>query len=122
MMGMIKGFKWVRPLILERWVDGDTAKALIDRGDGDFYRPKKGIRLVRADGKRYDAPELKEEPVLAAQAMDAALRLCPLGVPFVSTSHELDVYGRPVCSITMADGRDLATMLTELGLVKTVKR
>lgn len=119
-MASIKGFKWVRPIQIERWVDGDTFIGLIDRGDGDFYRPKKGIRLMYHTGFRWDAPEVKTDPQRAAEARDAAAKLCPVGQWFVSTSHELDVYGRPLCSIRLSEGGDgdLAATLAWMGHAK----
>lgn len=118
---MIKGFKWVRPLRIEKWKDGDTAEVLIDRGDGEFYRPLKGIRIVYANGKRFDAPE-KEDLVRYVMAKDAAERLCPFGCVYESVSHALqkgvDVYGRPLISIKLDDGRDFATAMAEMGHVK----
>lgn len=115
---MIKGFKWIRPVLIERWKDADTCAGLIDRGDGDLYRPVKGIRLVRSDGRRYDAPENKDEPTRAALAHYAVEQLCPQGTVLVGTSHTLDVYGRPLMSLELADKRDLATVLESLGHVK----
>lgn len=117
-MSSIKGFKWIRPFLPERWVDGDTAIGMFDRGDGDFYRPLKGIRLLYATGDRWDAPEMKAEPLRATQARDCAAMLCPVGVWVVSTSHTLDVYGRPLCSLQLAPGKDLALEMFIRGFSK----
>ena len=114
---VIKGFLWVRPFMPERWVDGDTVHGLIDRGDGDLYRPIKGLRALFADGSRFDTPEKAERDRCEA-ARISALQLMPPGVPVVSTSHELDVYGRPLCSFQLPDGRDFATVMAEMGHLK----
>lgn len=117
---MIKGFKWGRPFLPERYGDGDTIYGLLDRGEGSLYRPKPGIRLVLGDGGKYDAPEVRKEPERARAATEALMALLPLGVPVPSLSHRLDPdsFGRPLCSIMLADGRDLATVLVEMGHVK----
>lgn len=115
---MIKGFKWIRPATIERWVDGDTVYLLIDRGDGDYYRPVKGVRLLLAYGGKYDAPERRAEPLRAEAATRDAARLAPPGSVVVSTSHMLDVYGRPLCSLRTLDGVEIADELVTLGHVK----
>lgn len=118
MAAMIKGFKWVRPFTIERWVDGDTVIGLIDRGDGDYYRPAKGIRLLRRDGTKFDAPEMHQDPERAIAARQAAAALAGQGEVVISTSHMLDVYGRPLCSLALLDGRDIATELIAQGHLK----
>jgi endonuclease YncB( thermonuclease family) len=118
---VIKGFKWVRPFMPEAWVDGDTCHGLIDRGDGDLYRPEKGIRIVHATGKVFDAPEMKLEPFRAQAALADALILAAVGIPLVSTCHKrADVYGRPVASLQLKDGRDFADVMVSLGHIKLV--
>lgn len=119
---MIEGFKWVRPFMPERWIDGDTCEGVLDRGDRDYYRPKGGIRLLYGDGSKFDAPEKNkaDQHDRAMLAWAQVKILVPEGTPVVTTCHRLDPdsFGRPLCSIKLADGRDLAVVMASLGHTK----
>ncbi len=112
---------WRLPFLIERWVDGDTVMGEIDFGWGFMWMPPKGLRLLLADGSTYDAPERRKPTTEQGMAAaDAARALAPSGTWVMITSHYVDPddFGRPLCSIELDDGADLAGALVMLGHVK----
>jgi len=112
---------WRLPFLIEHWVDGDTAHGTIDMGWRWRWTPPKGIRLLCADGSSYDAPELRGATLaLAQQAKVWVNVLAPAGSWVMITSHRVDPddFGRPLCSIEMSDGQDLAAAMIGAGYVK----
>lgn len=93
----------------------------MDKGWGNLWTPRRGLRLLVADGSKYDAPERKGESLPRGnQALARAAQLAPAGAWYMALSHYLDPddFGRPLCSIELEDGRDLATILIAEGHVK----
>ena len=113
---------WRLPWQITSWIDGDTCHGTMDSGWGHMWTPKKGLRLGTFTGARFDAPEMRktEQKARALLARSAAERLAPPGEWFMVTSHRVDPddFARPLCSIELPDGRDLATVLTEEGHTK----
>lgn len=107
-------------------VDGDTMHTLLDIGWGVILRPRtkrKGgggtVRVVYPDGRPFDAPE--DETELGKTALDLVKRFVLPGQKLEVVSHGLDDWGRTLGAVTWANGRDWATSLAELGLVKPPK-
>lgn len=107
--------------LISAWIDGDTAHGTIDRGWGDRWTPPRGLRLVKIDGVKFDAPEMHVEPERAQAAWKRAKELAPEGNWYyiVSYHYDPDSFGRPLCSIELPftpaagvlHGTDLATQL-----------
>lgn len=104
-------------------VDGDTVHTLLDIGWGIILRPRtrrKGgggtVRVVFPDGSPFDAPE--DETELGKTAVDLVRRFVRPGDELAIISHGLDDWGRTLGSVTWTNGRDWATSLAELGLIK----
>lgn len=95
------------------WHDGDTFNALVSRGEHDY-----GLMHIRTAG--YNAPELKTgQP--GADATTFARSLVETGeivyldsIAFVPADEE-DDFGRMLGFVTLADGRDLATVMIDSG-------
>lgn len=95
--------------------DGDTFNALIDRGEGDLL-----LTHVRPAG--YNAPEVYGDTKPAGEAAAAYVRtLVDTGAmvtidsaQFVD-SHEEDDFGRVLGAVTLADGRDLCSLMIDSG-------
>lgn len=113
---------WRLPWLITAWIDGDTCHGTMDEGWGRSWTPRRGLRLLQADGSKYDAPEMTkpEQRERAQMARLRALALAPIGQWFMVTSHYLDPddFGRPLCSVELADGRDLAGVLIREGHTK----
>lgn len=113
---------WCVPFMPRLWVDGDTVHGTLDIGWGHLWVPKKGLRLLRGGpDDKYDAPERRGITLARAHAArQRAQELCPPGRWHQVTSHYVDPddFARPLCSIELLDGRDLATVLIEEGHVK----
>lgn len=95
-----------------RVIDGDSLVSDLDLGWGVWQRQ----RTVRV--AHMNAPELhvsgKSNPAgVAARAF--AEQLLTVGSVVQLVSHSLDKYGRALCSVTLADGRDFATCLIVAG-------
>jgi endonuclease YncB( thermonuclease family) len=104
-------------------VDGDTVHTMLDIGWGIVLRPRIGklggggtIRIMFPDGTPFDAPERGTPQGKVAQ--DLARRFVLPGQRLEVVSHGLDDWSRTLGSVTWANGRDWATSLAELGLVK----
>jgi endonuclease YncB( thermonuclease family) len=112
---------WRLPFLITRWVDGDTCHGTVDMGWGHLWTPPKGLRLLHADGSKYDAPERKGATLaFANQARTWAAVLAPAGGTYMVTSHYVDPddFGRILCSIETAAGQDLAAEMVKAGYVK----
>jgi endonuclease YncB( thermonuclease family) len=112
---------WKVPAVVERVIDGDTFKALIDVGWGIFHRPKKGIRVLAAGGDPFDTPE-RNDPAAYAAANAYARLLLPVGGEVLIASYrittDVDDFGRTLAAVTLPDGRDYAAVMTAAGHVK----
>lgn len=117
----LMGRTWSVPFMPSTWVDGDTVHGTLDTGWGHVWTPKKGVRLLFADGTSFDAIERKGATLaLSRIARARATELCPPGRWHQVVSHYVDPddFARPLCSITLLDGRDLARVLTDEGYAK----
>lgn len=94
----------------------------MDKGWGHLWAPRGGLRLLQGDGSAYDAPEMRkpDQRARAILALERVRELAPEGQWYMVTSHKLDPddFGRPLCSIELADGRDLAGVLISEGHTK----
>jgi endonuclease YncB( thermonuclease family) len=103
-------------------VDGDTMHSMLDIGWGVILKPrgKHGaggtVRVVFPDGSKFDAPETKTDQGKVAR--DLVRRFVLPGQELEVVSHGLDDFGRTLGAVTWTNGRDWATELTSLGLVK----
>lgn len=112
---------WRLPWFILRWYDADTCFGMLDEGWGRTWTPDKGVRLVKAGGQKYDAPELNKpaQRDLALAARDRVIELAPSDwYMATSESKDPDDFGRPLFSIQLHDGRDLASVLEREGYVK----
>ena len=108
------------------WVDGDTVDTRLDIGWGIVLVPRTGeknkgparLRIVAADGGKFDAPEVDDEPIRANAATDAATRLLPPGSRARIVSYGLDVFGRTLAAVELSGLRDMASVMTAMGHVK----
>jgi endonuclease YncB( thermonuclease family) len=112
---------WRLPFLVKAWVDGDTAHGVIDFGWRFTWEPPKGIRLLLPDGGKYDAPERKSPTLTRGnRAKVFAQVLAPAGTWVMITSHYVDPddFGRPLCSIELEGGQDMAAAMIAAGHVK----
>ncbi len=108
------------------WVDGDTVDTRLDIGWGIVLVPRTGeknkgparLRIVAADGGRFDTPEEDEDPIRADAATDAATRLLPPGSRARIVSYGLDSFGRTLSAVELPGPRDMAAVMTAMGHVK----
>lgn len=115
------GRTWSVPFMPRTWVDGDTVHGTLDIGWGHLWVPKKGLRLLYADGSSWDAIERKGATLaLSRLARARASELAAPGrwVQVVSHYVDPDDFARPLCSIELEDGRDLAAVLRDEGYSK----
>lgn len=84
----------------------------IDPGEPGYC----AIRITLPDGKWYDAPETTDK-ARNKLAVDYLTSLLPLGTWVRIKSYGLD-QGRTLASITLPDGRDVATVMIAAGHVK----
>lgn len=115
---------WVAEATVIKVIDGDTFHARLDIGWGITLAPRLGdrpgpgtVRLVFADGSKYDAPELSTPHGKAAKDVLTELMLSAGQVVTVH-SHRLDDFGRTLGSVTLPQGQDLAAVMTQKGFVK----
>lgn len=104
---------WIRAGLVERVLDGDTVRVLVDLGYRVHYRAT--IRIVG-----INAPEVvgaRRAEGLAAR--DRVLELAPVGSPVVVWTTGPDKYGdRWVGSVVLPDGRSVGVVLLEEGLAE----
>lgn len=103
---------------VNRVIDGDTFEATADLG---FNVSTKLIFRV----KKYDAPEVtrpktKKEAALGAKAKSRAIELLQ-GKYVLIQSYKEAAYNRWEAVITLPDGSDFATIMTNEGYVKDGK-
>jgi hypothetical protein len=106
------------------YVDADTIHTNLNIGWGLILQPRIGkepnfgtLRIVHADGSRYDAPERGTEHGKLASA--AIKSLVPIGSKLDVVSHGLATDGRrTLASVTLPDGTDWAFLMTSWGFVK----
>ncbi|HLL69004.1 MAG TPA: thermonuclease family protein [Micromonosporaceae bacterium] len=97
---------WTVPAVVLRVIDADSLRMQLDLG---WYT----YRVENCRLGHCNAPELNTAAGRAAR--DFVLTLLTIGDPVTFTSKSLDKYGRPLGDITLADGRDLATILIQAG-------
>lgn len=93
------------------WWDGDTCAVLVSRGEHDYL-----LTHLRCAG--YNAPELRDAGGRAA--VDFVRTLADTGDTIYLDSHSFgtdqeDNFGRMLATVTLADGRDLATLMIDSG-------
>lgn len=104
--------EYVRAARVVGWVDGDTVDVVIDCGFSIDTRQRVRVRWL-------NTPELTgtERPAGVA-ALNFAKGLAPVGSLVTLKSHKPaggDKYGRYLADVTLADGRDYATLMVSLG-------
>jgi endonuclease YncB( thermonuclease family) len=105
-----------------RVVDGDTFHAFLDIGWGIILMPrgKAGafgtVRVTYPDGVKWDAAEGSTERGREARRILQAL--LPVGIKLEVVSHEIDVFGRTLGSVTLPNGEDWATAMHTMGFTK----
>jgi endonuclease YncB( thermonuclease family) len=108
-----------------RVTDGDTfVVEYLDLGWGYRSYPidtkKPGycaIRVTLPEGEWYDTPE-KADKTRWKAATDYMKILLPVGTWVVLTSYGLFTLGRTLASVTLPDGKDLATLMIAAGHTK----
>jgi endonuclease YncB( thermonuclease family) len=80
--------------------------------------PKKpgycAIRITLPEGVWYDAPEKVERKRYKA-ATDYLTSLLPVGIKVTLLSYGFFTLGRTLASVTLPDGRDVATLMIAAG-------
>lgn len=112
--------------VLERVVDGDTAHFHLSVGWGITLAPRIGkdpgpgtIRIVFADGSKWDAPERTEDKEGWEAAKRELEQLIFPGLKYTIVSHGYDtMQRRTLGSIRLEDGRDVAAVMQSLGHTK----
>jgi endonuclease YncB( thermonuclease family) len=110
---------------VNRVTDGDTFVVdYLDVGWGNRVYPiddkKPGfcsIRITLPEDQWYDAPEKKERLRYKA-ATDYLKTLLPEGIKVTLLSHGFFTLGRTLASVTLPDGRDVATLMIAAGHTK----
>ena len=97
---------WTVPATVARVVDADTLALILDLGWHITLTTSARIGGI-------DAPELST--VAGKTARDYVRALLPAGAAVTFVSHSLDKYGRPLGSVRLPDGRDLAEVLRLAG-------
>jgi micrococcal nuclease len=97
---------WTVPATIARVVDADTLALVLDLGWHITLTTNARVAGI-------DAPELST--VEGKAARDFVRELLPVGAAVTFLSRSLDKYGRPLGSVTFADGMDLATVLLQAG-------
>lgn len=100
---------WTVPATVLRIVDGDTFHAQLQLGWHLQHTPPKGVRVLGVD-----TPE-RNEPLRWRAATGFARELLPVGSTVTLLSHEIDDFGRTLATVTLADGRDYATVMRAAG-------
>lgn len=97
---------WVVPARVVQIHDGDTVT--VDADLGWHIALRQPVRI-----QHIDAPELATPEGKAALAF--AITFIRMGDDVTLTSSGLDKYGRTLGAITLADGRDFATIMLAAG-------
>jgi endonuclease YncB( thermonuclease family) len=118
---------WTAYATVLQVVDGDTFHATLDIGWGITLQPRRSldrsvnpgvgtVRVLHADGRPYDAPEMS-----TAHGKDAHLFITTFvkpGMTLEVRSFHLDDFGRTLGAVTMPDGQDWADLMDRNGYVK----
>lgn len=100
--------EWIVPAAIDKVIDGDTIVATLDLG-WHIAKQQEHIRIAGINAPEMNTPE-------GVDARDFAMSLLlPEGTVVTLTSHSLDKYGRTLGSLTLADGRDFATVMVAEG-------
>jgi endonuclease YncB( thermonuclease family) len=110
---------------VNRVTDGDTFVVdYLDLGWGNRVYPldekKPGfcsIRITLPRGGWYDAPE-KTARLRYRAATEYLKTLLPVGTEVILTSYVFFTLGRTLASVTLPDGRDVATLMVDAGHTK----
>ena len=97
---------WTYPATVERLVDGDTLRLVLDLG----------LHIQRTDNVRIahiNAPELSTDAGKAALAYASTIVRIGDSVTFMSA--KLDKYGRPLGVLTLPNGQDYGSLMLESG-------
>jgi endonuclease YncB( thermonuclease family) len=97
---------WQGWATVDEVIDGDTIKAQVDLGFKVWL--KTNIRIAGCN-----APELPTAPGI--RALEYLKSVVQPGAVLQVDSKRLDKYGRAEATITLADGRDLATLMLTSG-------
>jgi micrococcal nuclease len=92
--------------------------------DGDTYRIRydgmpqgESVRARHFDtAEKGDRAQCQEEAQKALQGSELARRLLPNGSVVLLSNFGRDRYGRLLATVTLTDGRDLATVMIDSGL------
>lgn len=94
-----------------RVVDGDTLRLDVDLGFG-IWRRDEPYRLLR-----INAPEMRFKAGKKAKEFLIAL-LAEVGMDATIRTEKSDVYGRFLAEVTLIDGTNISTYMTEHGHAK----
>jgi micrococcal nuclease len=99
--------EWVVPATVLSIHDGDTLTVQADLG---WYIQ---IMALHVRVAHINSPELTTPK--GKKARDYLRGILKIGDVVTLTSHSLEKYGRTLGSVTLPDGRDLATLMVESG-------
>lgn len=101
--------------IIRKVIDGDTIDATVDVGFSISINHR--FRVHNFDAPESWRPRTEVEKIHGEAAKAKAIELLE-GKTVTMTTYKLDIYGRYAADIMLADGRDFATVMTELGMAK----
>lgn len=118
---------WIAYATVLQVVDGDTFHATLDIGWGITLQPRHSldrsvnpgigtVRILHADGRPYDAPEMS-----TAHGRDACLFIASIvkaGMVLQVRSFHLDPFGRTLGAVELPNGQDWAELMDRNGYVK----
>lgn len=105
--------------------DGDTIQVMVSLGLEDFTKIR--VRVAVSKTIQFDAPESTKAKAKSADelrrgllAKERAKELLPVGaiVKIETYKPTADIYARYAAAVTMADGRNFATVMIAEGHVK----
>lgn len=101
--------------VIKNVVDGDTVDAEVDVGFSISVKHR--FRIEGFDAPESWRPKTDAEREHGERAKLMAIELL-LNKTVMMNTYKLDIYGRYSADIILPDGRDFATVMIELGLVK----
>lgn len=116
MQTVLIGFALAQPTYVPgivMWViDGDTYRIRYDGApQGDTVRARHFDTAEKGD-----RAACQTEAEIARQGSEMARRLLPKGTGVLLSDFGKDRYGRLLATVTLTDGRDLATVMIDAGL------